>query len=191
VTEIQELVHQLNRPLESSRLIIRPQMASDANAAFEYLQDDALRQWISLAKPVSVDALLQSWKRNETRLSPDGREAWLKWFVTSRDDGSPIGNIDACVDQNKVGVNFGYYFFVPAWGRGYATEAVAVVAKHLLSNGVERLLATVTAGNAASARVLEKNGFFYTRTIANNDTVNGTLVDDDEYVLKPDRLVHC
>jgi RimJ/RimL family protein N-acetyltransferase len=166
-------------------------LGSDAEAAFTHLQDDALRQWISLAKPIGVDALRQSWKRNETRLSPDGREAWLQWFVTFKVDGSPIGSIDACIDMNKVGVNFGYYFFVHAWGRGYATEAVAVVAKHLLSNGVERLLATVTVGNAASVRVLERNGFLYTRTIADNDTVNGRLVDDDEYVLTLDRLVHC
>jgi RimJ/RimL family protein N-acetyltransferase len=112
-------------------------MASDADAAFEYLQDDALRQWISLAKPVSLDALRQNWKRNETRMSPDGSEAWLQWFVTSRNDGSPIGSIDACVDQSKVAVNFGYYFFVPAWGRGYATEVIAVVAQHLLSSGID------------------------------------------------------
>lgn len=118
VTEIEKLVLQLNRPLESSRLIIRPQIASDANAAFAHLQDDALRQWISLAKPISVDALRQSWKRNETRISPDGREAWLQWFVTSKVDGSPIGSIDACVDLNKVGVNFGYYFFCACVGQG-------------------------------------------------------------------------
>ena len=166
-------------------------MASDADAAFEYLQDDALRQWISLAKPVSLDALRQNWKRNETRMSPDGREVWLQWFVTSRDDGSPIGSIDACVDDNKVAVNFGYYFFVHAWGQGFATEAVAVVAQHLMSSGIEKLLATVTVGNAASVRVLEKIGFQYTRTIADNDTVNGTLVDDDEFVLTLDRLLEC
>jgi ribosomal-protein-alanine N-acetyltransferase len=191
MTEIQKLVHLLNQPLESARLTIRPQLGSDAEAAFTHLQDDALRQWISLHKPASVDALRQSWQRNETRLSPDGREAWLQWFVTSKVDGSPIGSIDACVDQDKVAVNFGYYFFVHAWGRGYATEAVAVVAKHLLSNGAERLLATVTVGNAASVRVLERNGSLYTRTIADNDTVNGRLVDDDEYVLTRERLDQC
>lgn len=107
-----------------------------------------------------------------TRVSPDGREAWLQWFVTSKNDGSAIGSIDACVDQDKVAVNFGYYLFVHAWGQGFATEAVAAV----------------TVGNAASVRVLEKVGFLYTRTIADNDTVNGRLVDDDEFVLTTDRL---
>jgi RimJ/RimL family protein N-acetyltransferase len=188
MTEILKLAQLLSQPLESSRLIIRPQLASDAEAAYEYLQDDAIRQWISLRIPASVDTLRQSWMRNEARISPDGREAWLQWFVRSKADGTAIGSIDACVDQDKVAVNFGYYFFVPAWGQGFATEAVGVVAKHLMSNGVERLLATVTVGNTASVRVLKKIGFQYTRTIADNDTVNGALVDDDEFVLTPDVL---
>jgi ribosomal-protein-alanine N-acetyltransferase len=188
VTEIQTLAQLLSQPLESSRLIIRPLLASDAEAAFEFLQDDALRKWISHQKPASVDSLRQSWKRNEARISPDGREAWLQWFVTSRTDGSAIGSIDACIDQNKVAVNFGYYFFVHAWGQGFATEGVAAVAKHLMRNGVQKLLATVTVGNRASVRVLKKIGFQYTRTIADNDKVNGTLVDDDEFVLTPDVL---
>ena len=188
MTEIQKLARLLSQSLESSRLIIRPQLASDAEAAFAFLQDDAMRQWISLRKPASVDTLRQSWKRNEAGISPDGCEAWLQWFVRSKADGSAIGSIDACIDQNKVAVNFGYYFFVPAWGQGFATEAVGVVAKHLMSNGVERLLATVTVGNTASVRVLKKIGFQYTRTIADNDTVNGALVDDDEFVLTLDVL---
>jgi RimJ/RimL family protein N-acetyltransferase len=62
------------------------------------------------------------------------------------------------------------------------------VAKHLMRNGVQKLLATVTVGNRASVRVLKKIGFQYTRTIADNDKVNGTLVDDDEFVLTPDVL---
>ena len=82
-----------------------------------------------------------------------------------------------------MAVNFGYYFFAHAWGQGLATEAAQRVAQHLLSNGVDKLIATVTVGNQASVRVLEKIGFHYTRTIAQNDTVNGVLVDDDEFVL--------
>lgn len=181
--EIEQIARLLSQPLESARLHIKPQMSTDADAAYLPLQNDALRQWISMRKPESVEALRANWKRGESRVSPDGSEAWLSWFVTSRDDASAIGSIDACIETNWVAVNFGYYFFVHAWGQGFATEATAVVAKHLLSNGVGKLIATVTAGNAASVRVLEKIGFRYARTIAQNDTVNGVLVDDDEFVL--------
>lgn len=183
IPEIEQIARLLSKPLESSRLHIKPQMSTDADAAYPHLQNDALRQWISLYKPESVEALREKWKRSESRISPDGSEAWLSWFVTSKDHSSAMGCIDACIDKNKVAVNFGYYFFVHAWGQGFATEAASVVAKHLLANGVEKLIATVTTGNSSSVRVLEKLGFRYTRTIADNDTVNGVLVDDEEFVL--------
>jgi RimJ/RimL family protein N-acetyltransferase len=189
VTEIENIARLLDKPLASPRLNIRPQLSTDADAAYPLLQDDALRQWISMRKPDSVEALRQRWTRNEARVSPDGSEAWLQWFVTSKDDAGAIGSVDATIDSNHVATNFGYYFFAHAWGQGFATEAVSTVAEHLLSNGVVKLVATVTVGNAASVRVLGKLGFRYTRTIANNDTVNGVLVDDDEFVLAAQGLI--
>ncbi|MEI8326328.1 MAG: GNAT family N-acetyltransferase, partial [Betaproteobacteria bacterium] len=133
--KIEQFARLLSRPLESSRLNIRPQMSTDADAAFLHLQNDALRQWISLRKPECLVSLRECWKRSESRISPDGSEAWLSWFVTSKDDSSATGSIDACIDTHNIAVNFGYYFFAHAWGQGFATEAVRVVASHLLSNG--------------------------------------------------------
>lgn len=94
-----------------------------------------------------------------------------------------MGSIDASIDGDQVAVNFGYYFFAETWGQGIATEAVRAVSHHLLANGVIKLVATVTAGNVASTRVLQKAGFQFTRTIKDNDTVNGIVVNDDEFVL--------
>jgi RimJ/RimL family protein N-acetyltransferase len=76
----------------------------------------------------------------------------------------------------------GYYLFPNFWGQGFATEAVSAVADHLVKMGVHRLVATVTVGNHASAQVLKKAGFSFTRTIPNNDTLREILVDDEEYV---------
>jgi [ribosomal protein S5]-alanine N-acetyltransferase len=55
---------------------------------------------------------------------------------------------------------FGYWLGRAYWGRGIATDAVGTLADDALSNGaLRRLEARVFAQNAASARVLEKNGF--------------------------------
>jgi RimJ/RimL family protein N-acetyltransferase len=183
LSRMQDIAHLLCIELSTPRLLMKPLVSSDADAAFTGLQNDAIRQWISMPKPDTVASLRESWRRRESRISPDGSEAWLSWFVTAKSDRSPMGSIDASIDGDQVAVNFGYYFFAETWGQGIATEAVRAVSHHLLANGVKKLVATVTAGNVASTRVLQKAGFQFTRTIKDNDTVNGIVVNDDEFVL--------
>lgn len=46
------------------------------------------------------------------------------------------------------------------WGRGYATEAIELAARHAFTVlGLHKLTAGVVEGNAASLRAFEKNGF--------------------------------
>ncbi len=170
-------------PLETPRLQIVPLNATHADAAFALMQDDALYEWISMDKPTHVETLRAHWKRRERRLSGDASEMWPSWVAISRQDGALVGEVDASIDGALECVNFGYFFFPPYWGRGFATEAVNAAVAHLALHGITRLVATVTVGNIASARVLQKAGFSFTRVIADNDTLRGQLVDDEEYVL--------
>lgn len=54
--------------------------------------------------------------------------------------------------------------------------------QHLMAQGVHRLVATVTMGNTASARVLQKAGYEFNRVLVGNDTIRGIAIDDEEYV---------
>jgi RimJ/RimL family protein N-acetyltransferase len=187
IVNIEEKIKTLDQHLETERLNITPLKATDAVAAFPKLQDDDLYRWISMSKPKSVESLQANWLRNESRTSPDYKEIWLAWFVSSKFDNSPVGSIDVSIDENGVAVNFGYYFFVNEWGKGYGTEATSAVIQHLQKHQVKKFISTVTAGNTASVAILKKLGFEFNRTIPNNDTLNGVLVDDDEYVLLTSR----
>lgn len=182
---VADVATSLNTSIETPRLHIRPLMSTHAEAAFALLQDDQIYQWISMNKPGSVESLRADWKLNEGRISPDGQEAWLAWFVTSKADGRPIGCLDACIDAHHIATNVGYYFFADSWGQGFASEAVKALADELMAQGVRKLVATVTAGNIASVRVLQKAGFHFTRIIADNDTLHGVLVDDEEFIRIP------
>jgi RimJ/RimL family protein N-acetyltransferase len=174
--------HALCAPLATARLRLLPLTAAHARDAWAPMQDDALYTWMSARKPASVDALEQNWKRLESRLSPNGQQAWPTWAVVLQTNGALLGRVDAVVEPDGLCSNFGYYLFPPHWGQGYASEAVQAAANHLLAQGVHRLVATVTVGNHASERVLQKAGFVLTRILPNNDELRGVWVDDAEYV---------
>ncbi|MFI3241659.1 MAG: GNAT family protein [Alphaproteobacteria bacterium] len=54
---------------------------------------------------------------------------------------------------------YGYYFDDSATGKGYATQAVALLEEELFSKGIHRLVIECDVENIASAKVAEKNGF--------------------------------
>lgn len=172
----------LNAALSTPRLTLEPQTARHADEYFELLQNDDIYQWISLKAPISVDALRARWGRLESRVSPDQSTAWLNWVVRRSADGQCLGSIDAEVTDADEATNVGYVFVPAFWGKGYATESVRAVVEHLSAMGVGRMVATVTVGNTASSKVLEKAGFVRTRVLRAHDTIRGVLCDDIEYI---------
>lgn len=169
--------------LDTDRLVLEPLGECHADAFFEPLHDDALYQWISMDKPSSLVWLRAHWRGIECRLSPDCQTAWPTWAVRRKSDGAYLGRVDAEITLDMEASNVGYYLFPSHWGQGYATEAVRAVTQHLLRQGVHRLVATVTAGNTASERVLQKAGYLFTRVLVGNDVIRGEPMDDREYVL--------
>jgi RimJ/RimL family protein N-acetyltransferase len=81
-------------------------------------------------------------------------------FVVTR-DGPLIG---ACgVDLREDGPELGYWFGVPFWGRGYATEAARALIDFAFGDlGCEKLYSGARVSNPASRRVLEKCAFQWT-----------------------------
>jgi RimJ/RimL family protein N-acetyltransferase len=177
-----ERARALNAPLATARLSLEPLTAAHADALFAPFQEEALYTWISLTPPASVERLRERWAFLEGRLSPTGDEAWLNWVARRTGDGALVGKLDASVDGAGVATNVGYLFFPAFWGQGLATEAVLAVAEHLERHGVTEQRATVTSGNHASGRVLEKAGFARARILPENDIIRGVKHDDIEYV---------
>lgn len=171
----------MNRPLRTDRLILEPLTGAHAEALWEPMQDPAIYRWISSVPPPSVEGLQRRWTAAESRVSPQGDEAWLGWALRSRSDGAWVGKVDATV-AGPVATNVGYFLFPTFWGRGLATEAVRALVSHFSDRGVGELRATVTVGNRASERVLEHAGFVRTRILPANDRIRGVDHDDTEFV---------
>ena len=77
-------------------------------------------------------------------------------------EGQAAGGIGLVrgTDVERYGAEIGYWLGEPFWGRGIATEAVALVTAHAFGEWrLLRLFALPLADNLASRRVLEKAGY--------------------------------
>ena len=164
------------------RLRIEPIAARHAAFLFEGLQDAAIYEWISMVRPTKIETLTARWANITERALASRADLDIGWAVQRLHDGAWIGKLDAFVEPNGIARNVGYLFLPTYWRCGYASEAVAAMCNHLAEHDIVEQRATVTVGNDASGRVLERAGFTRTRIIVGNDTIRGVAVDDIEYV---------
>lgn len=99
---------------------------------------------------------------------PSARKLFDKVFHIYRDGNfavwcvlagkEPVGHAELKPRKGERGLEIVYFFKVDAWGKGYGTELVKKLVDHGFTE-TDRILATVDPENAASIRVLMKNGF--------------------------------
>ncbi|OLC49018.1 MAG: hypothetical protein AUH43_08395 [Acidobacteria bacterium 13_1_40CM_65_14] len=95
---------------------------------------------------------------------------WEQWpagsyLAWSRETGALLGST-GLLFETPLRAMTGYVFARDAWGRGYATEALAAMVGVARTVGVLRLFALCHADHRASARVLEKCGFSLEGTLS-------------------------
>ncbi|MEO5685844.1 MAG: GNAT family N-acetyltransferase [Burkholderiaceae bacterium] len=172
----------INVALCTARLHLEPLDGCHAAPLFDGMRDPAIYEWISLLPSPDLAHLQARWARVAQRSLAGADVLDFGWAVQRVADGAWIGKMDAEVTALGVATNVGYAFIPAYWGQGHATEAVIALSGHLRRHGVTRQHATVTVGNEASCRVLERAGFVRVRVLAGNDTLRGVPVDDYEYV---------
>lgn len=97
-----------------------------------------------------------------------------------------VGSIGVFRQQNihRRTAEIGYYLGEEFWGKGVATAAVKLAADYVFENtDIVRIFAEPFADNAASCRVLEKNGFVCEGVLKSNAFKNGKIKDMNMYSL--------
>ena len=95
-------------------------------------------------------------------------------------DDKAVGSISVtrCDNIHYRTGELGYYVAEPFWGKGIATFAVNAVCEYVFSRtDIIRIFAEPFAHNAASCRVLEKNGFTCEGVLKKNAFKNGKVLD--------------
>jgi RimJ/RimL family protein N-acetyltransferase len=144
-----------------------------ADADFEWLLEDAPAPPGLRLPPGGLDdpAILRLVRRTFGRLEEAGCRG--RWMIVS---GAEVVGLVSYKQPPKDGLaEIGYGIAVSRRGLGHATRAVAAVLREAERDpGVQVITAETSRDNAASVRVLEKNGF--RRTGSRMDDRDGALI---------------
>lgn len=142
----------------TARLMLRPLREADAPALHALFSDpEVVRYWKSGPWSSREEALLAI--RDDAGAMREGTR--LRLGVVRQADDALVG---ACtlfhVEWPSRRAELAYAIVPPAWGRGYAGEAVGALLEHAFGTlGLRRIEADADPRNVASARLLERLGF--------------------------------
>jgi len=148
--------------IETARLRLRRPQLTDARSVFErYASDPRVTRFLG-------------WPTHRTIADSEGFLAycaaeWERWpagpfLIESRADGTLLGSTGLGFETPQQAAT-GYVLAHDAWGRGYASEALAAMRDLSTRLRLDRLYALCHPEHRASARVLEKCGFLCEGTL--------------------------
>lgn len=143
--------------LETERLILTPVTAADADLVYPVMADPEVMAHMD---SVEVDDPDQTLAFVEGQVGEMERHEAIYWSVRLAADGTYLGSCDLSdIDWRHHRAEVGFVLARPAWGQGYAYEAMQAVLGHAATQGIERLWARTLVGNNASDKLLLKLGF--------------------------------
>ncbi|GAA2998403.1 GNAT family N-acetyltransferase [Actinokineospora diospyrosa] len=162
-------------PLIAERLVLRPFEPDDAGALAAYRSDPEIARYQAWETPLSLERAAEK----AAEYAGDDPEAagWFQYAISL--DGALIGDLGVNLHENRLQAEIGFTIAGPSQGRGYGTEAVARVLRHLfVDRGLHRVSAECDPRNEASARLLERVGFQREGLRRANTWLRGEWTDD-------------
>lgn len=160
----------------SPRLTYRPLRQQDWPFYLAVSQDRSVMQYISDPRSAeeirthSFDVRLPAWYR--------GCPHWLCLVIEEKTSGLPVG-LCGFIDRGDGIAEAGFLLAAEAQGKGYGSESLrATIAFCFEQQNYRKMVATVTAGNAASCRTLLSAGFIQEGTLRQNVFLDGRWQDD-------------
>ena len=172
--------------LESDRLILREWTAADAPAIEAIVHDpDVYRFLPTFLYEQSYEDVGKMIARSR-RECFDTHDSILLGVFLKNDPERMIGIAEIYnYEPEKEKASIGYRLNRRYWGQSIASETTALLVKYLIEQtDVRKITAHVMAENAASARVLEKNGFVLRWTGLREDWGRGSPVLINKYMYK-------
>ena len=143
--------------LETARLTLTPVTHDDADLIFPIMADPEVMAHMDVGALDDADIALAFVENQVGEMEKD--EAFY-WSVRRSADGGYLGSVDLSdIDWRHHRAEVGFIMGRPAWGQGYAYEAMQAVMGYAATQGLKRLWARTHVGNNASEKLLQKLGF--------------------------------
>jgi len=153
--------------LETQRLILRPLIVADTEAAYYGWTSDAeANKWVSWLPHRSFAEAVEwikviDWHQSTTGENP--RDNYI-WGFVLKETGVLFGSGGLIWEKDRRLYQIGYNIMKSYWNNGYTTEAMRAILDYATKNlGLKRVVGGHAKANLASARVIEKLGFVYDR----------------------------
>jgi len=175
---------ELDEPIETSRLRLRPFAADDLDALFAYQsRDDVTRYlyWDARNREEVREALERKIEATSIRAEGD----FLALAAESASTGELVGDVvlQLINEEHRTG-EIGFMVHPDHHGHGYATEAAEPLLRIALADlRLHRVIGRVEARNTASARVLEKLGMRREAHLVENEYVKGEWQSELVYAI--------
>lgn len=153
----------MTRVLKTEHLIVRRFRPEDAARLYENHGEEEVRRWIPNECYADIGEARDA-VRFYADCARDGRLPFVL-AVEARQTGELIGDVGINEVEGSAGeVEIGYVICKGFRGRGYAAELVRAMTEYAASKfGITAVYGRVMRGNAASVRVLEKNGYAFVK----------------------------
>ena len=162
--------------LETNRLILRQADFKDEEQLFELLSNPEVAKF-DYFYPIKSSVEARKFIERYNDELAENEE--ITWGISLKETNKLIGV--CCLgdfDDGARRAEIGYDITQQEWGKGYATEAVkAVISFGFNHMNLNRIEATITPGNYASIRVLEKLEFITEGIVRERDLIKDKLED--------------
>jgi RimJ/RimL family protein N-acetyltransferase len=169
-------------PIRTERLILRPSLLSDAEAAYQRRRLPEVARYQDWEMPYTLE---RAERRMAELVAMDGPVDGEGWSLTVVDAAAPeriLGDLYVGIESSGRSGMIGYTFHPDYWGSGYATEAAQAVVHYLFTDfGVSRVESSLHPDNPPSARVLEACGMTFEGLTRQSFWVGDECSDDMLY----------
>ena len=166
-------------PILTERLSLREFRLTDLDELHDIERRDDVARYLYW-EPRTPDRTQLWLERRVPMTRIDETNDQLRLAVTLRERGTLIGDLVLfLVSREHRQGEIGYVFHPDHGGRGYATEASAVLLQLAFQGlGLHRVIGRCDARNTASARVLERLGMRREGHLVENEWVKGEWTDE-------------